>query len=700
MPDALVETLALAPGALADYQAAVAQARAAGAAPEGGAGFYRSGETVIVPISGFLQRAIHAPQIGLSSYLAIAQAIGAALDDGSVSSIVLHVNSAGGEVAGLWACVDAVAAARGSKPIVALVDELALSAGYALASAADKVILASSTAQVGSVGVMAAHLDQSGALAKAGLKVTLVHAGKHKVDGNPTEPLPDDVRIDMQRDVDTLHAQFVERVALYRGMSASAVRATEARVFRGADAVSAGFADAIAAPSAVLQALSNSETGMTLQNLAPAPTSSGTGPGAATEPARVEDILAAASSAGLTEAQSLALVREAAAANLRIEQVREIAANVAAQRSIETRICAIAPSAHNRSTLDDPRNFAVAAGEALAARSNPAIVLSGPSQQFGGLGISDLAREVLRRHGRNAVGSPAQVIGATMQGFHTRSDFSAILENFTHRTLRDAFLAAPSGIRQVGREVLADDFRDIRRVALGEWPALEKVNEHGEFRSGTIGESGERYRVETFGRVIGISRQALINDDLQAFADLARRAGQSARELEARILVGLINANPVMSDGNAFFSAAHGNLAGTGTPIATGLGAARQAMRTQRGIDGDMMIETAPRYLVVGADREEEGEKALAAINATTIQDVNPFSNLTLVVEPRLSGAWHLFSDPSVLAALEYAYLGGARTPEILAEEGFTVDGLRMRVRHDFGAGFIEHRAAFRNPGA
>lgn len=285
-------------------------------------------------------------------------------------------------------------------------------------------------------------------------------------------------------------------------------------------------------------------------------------------------------------------------------------------------------------------------------------------------------------------------------GAHTRSDFAHVLEEFSRRELARAFNAAPSGLMRVSRERSAVDFRAIKRVALGEYPELVETNEHGEFTHSTIGEAAESYAVKTFGRIISLTRHAIVNDDLDAFSDLAVRAGQAARDLEAKTLFELIDSNPVMAtDGKAVFHADHGNLAASGTSIADGLSAARQAMRTQRGIDGQMLVQVAPRFLICGPDRETEGEKALAAIAATKIDDVNPFSNLTLVVEPRMSQKWYLFSDPMALALLEHAYLQGQRQPEVISDAGFDVDGVRMRVRHDFGAGVVEYRAGYLNPG-
>lgn len=714
--------LALEASALSGYREAVQAARSEGNAA-GGADWYAAGSAAIVPISGALNKSLNAPEFGVRSYSAIISAFNRAYADPDSRAVVLHIASSGGDVSGLFAAVDHIAAVRGGeKPVIALVDEHALSAGYALASAADQIVLASETGQVGSVGVVAAHVDLSAAEEKAGVRVSLVKAGARKTDGNPHEPLSEEARADLQADVDRLHSMFVERVAKHRQISQAAVRGQEARVYRGASAVEAGLADAVMEPGRLLAAIENLQDGDSSMNLrdlsggakptAAASAGDGTDPNDDNRLASVADVQGLARSFGLDANQTLGLidyaVEKKSVGTLRDAVMEAKAAaddvtQIMTQRPVDPNAGvtgmggATIPGSHNSRTMDNPAAFADAAGEALTVRRNPGAQISEPARQFAGMGLTDMARATLQRNGRNAVGSRAQIVASAL---HSTSDFPAILESYARRTLADAYRAAPSGIRQVAKETSAEDFRAIKRLNLGEFPPLQEVGEAGEFHAGTVSERGESYAVKTFGRIIGITRQSLVNDDLNAFDDLARRAGQSARDLEAGILADLLKTNPVMSDGEAFFSTAHANIAGTGSSIADGLSAARQAMRSQTGLDGEQIIDATPAVLLVGADRETEAEKALAAVQPTNAADFNPFSNLRLAVDPRLNGwGWALFAEPTQLAALEFAYLGGARAPEIVTENGFNVDALRMRVRHDFGAGLIEPRAAFKNAG-
>jgi hypothetical protein len=252
----------------------------------------------------------------------------------------------------------------------------------------------------------------------------------------------------------------------------------------------------------------------------------------------------------------------------------------------------------------------------------------------------------------------------------------------------------------------ARDFRTVNKIMLGEAPTLEKLDEHGEIRAGTMAEAKEAYRVETFARKIGVTRQMLVDDDLGAFSDLARRMGQAAAETEAKVLVDLLESGsgngPTLSDGKALFHADHGNKAASGGAIADAtLSAARLALRRQTGLSGQR-ISASPKYLLMPPAQETTAEKWLATIAAAKAADVNPFSgSLSMVVEPRLSSAtrWYISADPAEIDGLEYAYLAG-EGPQIETKAGWDVDGVEIRVILDFGAGFIDWRGWYANAGA
>lgn len=192
---------------------------------------------------------------GVMGYDGLGAQFQAAIENPSIKGIILDIHSAGGEVSGAFQLADRIAAGRGRKPIVAISDEMAYSAAYLLCAAADEVWLASNTAAVGSIGVVVVHLSFEKMLAMDGVKPTIIHAGARKADGNLYEDMSDEVRGRIQEKVDFVYAEFVSRIAAWRKIDETRVRATEAETFMGPDAIAAGLADGIADPVEVFQAL-------------------------------------------------------------------------------------------------------------------------------------------------------------------------------------------------------------------------------------------------------------------------------------------------------------------------------------------------------------------------------------------------------------------------------------------------------------
>lgn len=192
---------------------------------------------------------------GGTSTDALVRSIQEAVDDPSISAIVLDVDSPGGSVNGPEELSQAIFAARGRKPIIAVVNELMASAAYWIASAADEIVTAP-TAGVGSIGVLSVHRESSKADAVRGVKTTYIHAGKHKVAGNPSEPLSDESRAVIQERVDAFYSLFVNAVARNRGVSRDkALAMADGRLLIGQKAIDAGMADRIGTLQQVISEL-------------------------------------------------------------------------------------------------------------------------------------------------------------------------------------------------------------------------------------------------------------------------------------------------------------------------------------------------------------------------------------------------------------------------------------------------------------
>ena len=230
----------------------------------------------VIPVLGTLVRrsSYLGAASGLTSYHDIEAMAEAAFADPMVKAVLLEIDSSGGEAGGVFDLAQRLRALSqtSGKPLWAIADEAALSAAYAIACAADRLWL-TRTAEVGSIGVVAVHIDESVADAKAGLNYTFLHAGAHKIDGHPHAPLPAPVAADIQADIDQLHDQFIALVAGFRRLTSEVIRATEARVYRGEAALQAGLADQIGTRAEAITALQRQlamSAGRSLRNQAAA----------------------------------------------------------------------------------------------------------------------------------------------------------------------------------------------------------------------------------------------------------------------------------------------------------------------------------------------------------------------------------------------------------------------------------------------
>lgn len=192
---------------------------------------------------------------GETSYEGIMAQVAMARQDPMVRGVVLEVDSPGGEVSGMFACARAIHALAQEKPVLAILSDMACSAGYALASAANAIIIPD-TGCAGSIGVIALHASYAGMLEREGVEITILKAGARKADLNPYEALPTDVRDRYLADLEGLREKFAATVALHRGarLDLAAAMATEAETYTGQAAVDAGLADAVADPQEALAA--------------------------------------------------------------------------------------------------------------------------------------------------------------------------------------------------------------------------------------------------------------------------------------------------------------------------------------------------------------------------------------------------------------------------------------------------------------
>lgn len=358
-------------------------------------------------------------------------------------------------------------------------------------------------------------------------------------------------------------------------------------------------------------------------------------------------------------------------------------------------------------SFDNPDFLAESIENALYARMSGKRP-EGAASELMGRTLLDMGAMLLEQRGeRPNWKNRERLAGQILTRAHSTSDFSNLLTSTANRVLQNAYSVAQSPLMQIAKRRDAVDFRAMSTIKLSEAPRLSEVAEGGEVKHGTRAESVESFKVKTYAKIFSLTRQAIINDDLGAFADSNAAFGRAAAQTEADLLASLLTANSGngvnLADGSALYTTGRGNKAASGAAIdVTTLGAARQALRGMKDVDGKTPINVTPRHLVVGPALETTAEQFLATLAATDATKVNPFAGtLALHVDPRLGGnAWRLFADPAEVATIMIAYLNGADGPNVATREGWDVLGLEIRAVLDFGCGANDFRGTYLNPGA
>lgn len=297
----------------------------------------------------------------------------------------------------------------------------------------------------------------------------------------------------------------------------------------------------------------------------------------------------------------------------------------------------------------------------------------------------------------------------TMAGSHTTSDFGKILQNIQGKAALAGWDEAPETYPLFTRAGTLTDFKPATRVGLGLMNSLRKVEEGANYKFVTAGERAETIVLATYGEMLRISRQAIINDDLAILGSLPQKMGRAARRTIGDLVFAILTSNPTMADGTALFHADHANLAASGAaPNVTSMSAARTAMRTQREKAGGPVLNITPKYMLVPAALETVSRQLLTSSFEPTANKghaTNPVAGMAeLIPDGRLDAvsatAWYLAADPNAFDTIEVAYLDGVQAPYVEQQQMWTADGVEMKVRIDAGVAPLDFRTFYKNPGA
>jgi len=362
--------------------------------------------------------------------------------------------------------------------------------------------------------------------------------------------------------------------------------------------------------------------------------------------------------------------------------------------------------------------------QAILHRIAPGTALDDNGRTYRGMSLLEIGRSFLEAHGQQTRGQDritlaGRILHFRSPGMHGTGDFASLFANVANKRLRGAYDENPGTYAMWARRgPNAPDFKNISVVQLSGAPTLLQTNEHGEFKYGTMKDAGETYAVLTYGRIVSLTRQAIINDDLRAFDRLVSAFGFASRRLENRLVYSQLTANANMGDGGALFNATavttaggHANLFTTGASAlqTSALITARTAMRRQKGLNAEE-LNLAPSYLIVPASLEQTAYQLTSNQYAPAVKsEINEFrtggrTSLEPVVEPLLDDnsatAWYLAAATSQVDTVEYCYLDGAEGPVIESDVGFEVDGVSYKCRLDFGAKAVDWRGLSKSAGA
>ncbi|MCL1488429.1 MULTISPECIES: head maturation protease, ClpP-related [unclassified Marinobacter] len=359
------------------------------------------------------------------------------------------------------------------------------------------------------------------------------------------------------------------------------------------------------------------------------------------------------------------------------------------------------------STMDNrTESFMNDATDALLLRNNmPVKNASDAARAMSRSNPVGIARQHLTLNGISTdMMSPRQVIDKAFAMssvvHHTTSDFGSLLGNVAGKSLREAYQDEFGSHEIWTGETEVQDFKPQSLVQLSEAPDLLKVNEGGEYTEGSFSDSGMTFRIEKYGRLFTLTREAIINDDLSAFTRLPAAFGKSAKRKEADLVYQVLTGNPNLADNVALFHATHGNIVSGLTALnVEAIAQGRTLMRMQKGINSAAPINVVPQFLIVPAALETQAEQLLATlVDPSKANDtVNPsfIRGLTLVVDSRLDEVGsdcYLAASPSQIDTITRAYLAGEERPYFEQREGWEVDGLHVKSRMEFAAVPVDYR--------
>jgi hypothetical protein len=387
------------------------------------------------------------------------------------------------------------------------------------------------------------------------------------------------------------------------------------------------------------------------------------------------------------------------------KSVSEVKDAILALKAAES-AASVVPAARTVVTADEKDKFRSAAIDSVCIRGGISLDKPAPgAADLRGMSLLDLARECVERAEIRLAKrySKDELIRSAMGV----DDFTYVLSGGINKAMMTGYQLAPATYQIWTKRGNLPDFKSNRRIQISEFGRLPEVKEHGEYTRAKLTDGGELIGLGTFGEIFAITRQALINDDLDALIGIPQKQGAAYRlTVNYWAYYELMNG---LVGGAALYSSGNGNLTDSGSggvpsvaQLANGLG----LMTSQKDINDKQFLNIRPAFLICPVALETTALQLVGSVNdpSKSVPVPNPFQGrLTVVSDPNLDTApaeWYLAAAPGLASTIEVAFLDGVETPTLEQQTGWNVDGTEFKVRGDFGVKVLDFRGLYKNKGA
>ncbi len=360
-----------------------------------------------------------------------------------------------------------------------------------------------------------------------------------------------------------------------------------------------------------------------------------------------------------------------------------------------------------RIEIEETDKIREAASDAILLRGGKLIEKpAAGAKEYRSLSLRELAVDCLLREGK---ANARKLDNDTLfrEALSPNSQFSAILSNAVNKTMSIAYMAAAPTFQQWCGRGSNPNFKPSTHYQISEAGDLIRMTQSGEFKFDEMSDNGVSKALATFGREFGMTRQALIDDDIGVLTKVPERYVRAASRGINKLVYQMLGNNPSIYDGVTLFNASHNNVGVAGEIATTTVSKAREAMRTQKSLRGKETLNIAPKFLIVPAAQETAAKRFLSSTSDIELNNpgiANIFKDsLIPIVDAELdaysTSAYYFAASPADIDTIEVTYLNGDDMPKLESKVGFDYLGIKWRIFIDYGVTVLDYRGLYKNDG-